>query len=127
MTKADLVGNLGTIAQSGTKNFLKNLEEQKASEVDLIGQFGVGFYSAFLVSDIVTVVSKHNDDEQWVWESNQNGYTIVKDPKGDTLGRGTSVILHIKDGVDEDLLTDYKIKEIVKKYSQVSIGMRSFI
>lgn len=91
---------------------------QAASTSNLIGQFGVGFYSVFLVADHVTVTSKHNDDDQYIWSSDADGsYTVVKDPHGATLGRGTKIVLHLKDDAD-DYLQEETIKTIAKKYSE---------
>jgi len=119
MTKDELVRNLGTIAKSGTSEFLNKLgdasNQQEAS--DLIGQFGVGFYSSFLVADRVVVTSKHNDDEQYIWESDASSFSVVKDPRGNTLGRGTTVSLHLKEEAHENLEL-HRIKDLVKKYSQ---------
>lgn len=119
MTKDDLVKNLGTIAKSGTSEFLAKVGEattqQEAS--DMIGQFGVGFYSSFLVADRVVVTSKHNDDEQHIWESDAASFSIVQDPRGNTLGRGTTVSLHLKEEAHENL-EPHRIKDLVKKYSQ---------
>merc|ERR1719502_1835796 len=117
MTKADLINNLGTVAKSGTTNFLEAMAE--GADANLIGQFGVGFYSAFLVADKVSVTSKCNDDPvQHVWESTADAsFTVVDDPRGNTLGRGTRVTLHLKEDA-HDYLSEDKLKETSKKYSQ---------
>lgn len=118
MTKEELENNLGTIAKSGSLNFKENME--KDEKINIIGQFGVGFYSAFMVSDKITVTSKSIDsDEAYVWESEgADGYTISK-AKKDTVG--TEIVLHVKEDTEEDdyskYLDEYELKSLVKKYS----------
>uniref|UniRef100_A0A8C1L2H8 Endoplasmin n=1 Tax=Cyprinus carpio TaxID=7962 RepID=A0A8C1L2H8_CYPCA len=120
MTKEELVKNLGTIAKSGTSEFLNkmnDMQEEGQSTSELIGQFGVGFYSAFLVADKVIVTSKHNNDTQHIWESDSNAFSVINDPRGDTLGRGTTITLVMKEEAS-DYLELETIKNLVKKYSQ---------
>ena len=121
MTREELVSSLGTIANSGTRGFLEALEAQGgAADSNLIGQFGVGFYSAFLVADKVTVRTKSNDDgQQWRWESTveSSSYTIDEDDSGEAIARGTSITLHLKEDA-----TDYadaeKLSTLLKQYSE---------
>lgn len=118
MTREELDNNLGVIAKSGSLNFKK--ENEKQEDIDIIGQFGVGFYSAFMVSDDVTVISRaYGSEEAWRWHSTgAEGYTIEPAEKD---GNGTIIILHVKDNTEEEnydeYLDQYRLRSIVKKYS----------
>ena len=116
MTKAELKESLGAIAKSGTSAFLEQM--QKGGDMNLIGQFGVGFYSVYLVADFVEVRSKHNsEDKQWIWESKADGAFAISEDEGEPLGRGVEINIYLKEEAQEYLEED-KLKELVEKYSE---------
>lgn len=113
MAKVGLINNLGTIAKSGTKVFMESL--QAGEDISMMGQFGVGFYSAYLVAEKVTIIMKHNDDEQYAWNSSAEGIFPSENGHRRNMGHGTKVISHLKD--QTEYLEERKIKEIVMKHS----------
>ena len=114
MTKNDLIDNLGTIARSGTKSFLDKIKKEG---VDQIGQFGVGFYSSYLVADKVTLYTKHNSEPEYIWESSANKSYTITENETPTLKRGTKIVLHLKEDQDE-YLDIQNVKDVVEKYTQ---------
>lgn len=115
MTKEDLKQCLGTIANSGTKQFIQNIGKSK--DINLIGQFGVGFYSSYLVADNVKVTTKHNSDKEYIWESNANGNYTITETENQELSRGTIIELTLKEDAKEYLDVD-RIKDVIKTHSE---------
>merc|ERR1719163_910796 len=116
LKKQDMINNLGTVAKSGTSAFMEAMAS--GGDMSLIGQFGVGFYSVYLVADRVRVVSKHNDDDQHVWESTADAtFTVAADPRGNTMTRGTEITLFLKEDASE-FIEQAQLKDLIKRYSE---------
>ena len=116
MTKQDLIEHLGTVAKSGTTQFVEKMAA--GADLHMIGQFGVGFYSVYLVADRVVVRSKNDEDVQHIWESTADAtFKVAEDPAGNTLGRGTEITMYLKDDAKEYLDAD-KLEGLIKKYSE---------
>jgi len=125
MTKEHLRSNLGTIARSGTKQFMEAI--QAGADISMIGQFGVGFYSAYLVASKVIVRTKHNDDKHYIWESSAGGTFTIRDDPDKPFTRGTEVTLHLRDDAS-DYATEKSIKDLVKKHSEfISFPISLFV